>query len=664
MELYHSISKGDELTFNADSTLNIFASRGARSRASLPLFDSEPEVLLDKEPGRPILERTTDGQFFAKDGEHHLIQILKNHSEPAPTLRTPPNGGMSAGKNTYTYDAHTYHTKVPPQGIAELLKHYLPNGGLIFDLFSGSGMTGVAAIANGYDCILNELSPAACFISDRFTAAIDPKLFALGVEKVLGELREIRNFLYTTRCRECQSKTELLYVVWSYKVICYRCAHNFVLWDCCRSYGARVKEHKILTEFPCPSCHQPLKKSLLKRTVAMPVQIGYKCCGSRQQEVTHEPNEEDLALIYRLEVSPPLAEGFYPDAPLPEGVNLRQPAKHGLDRIDRFYSPRNLAAMSHLWRIIHRVADDQLAGFLAFVATSLYQRVTRLSEFRFWGGSGNSARFNVPYIFNESNVFITFARKARSIQDHLETTASFYTGKSIVVKNSATALSYLPDNSVDLIFTDPPFGANINYSEMNFLWESWLGQYTVTKDEAIVNRVQGKDVSHYQKLMTESLKEAYRVLRPGHWMLLVFMNSSQDVWNALRHAIHDAGFCLKKADIFDKQHGTFKQFVSENTAGFDLVFHCVKEEKESGKRRVHEEQGENRESVYNFLERIDLGSKTNVYLHVGRRKELDFRKLFSEWAASEVMDSRGLIDFAEFRCLVREWVKKNGVKWK
>jgi len=568
---------------------------------------------------------------------------------------------MSAGKNTYTYDAHTYHTKVPPQGIAELLTHYLPEGGLVFDPFSGSGMTGVAAIANGYDCILNELSPAGCFISGRFTTAIDPRLFAAGVHEVLEELKEIRSFLYTTRCRECERNTELLYVVWSYKVICSECRHEFVLWDHCRSYGSRVREHKILTEFPCPACRHPLKKSILKRTVAMPVQVGYKCCGSRQQEVTHVADEEDLALIYRLEVEPPLADGFYPDVSLPEGVNLRQPARHGLDRIDRFYSPRNLAAMSHLWKVIHGVADDELAGFLAFVVTSLYQRVTRLSEFRFWGGSGNSARFNVPYIFNESNVFVTFERKARSIQDHLETTASHYTGRSVVVKNSATSLAYLPDNSVDLIFTDPPFGANINYSDMNFLWESWLGEYTETRDEAIVNRVQGKDVNDYQRLMTESLTEAHRVLRSGHWMLLVFMNSSQEVWNALRNAIRDSGFRLEKADIFDKQHGTFKQFVSQNTAGFDLVLHCLKEG-ESGRKKGPLEHEENHDSIRRFLQAIDLGSRTNVYLHVGRRQELDFRKLFSEWAASAVMESRDLIDFPKFCSIVREWVKRNGIK--
>lgn len=56
------------------------------------------------------------------------------------------------------------------------------------------------------------------------------------------------------------------------------------------------------------------------------------------------------------------------------------------------------------------------------------------------------------------------------------------------------------------------------------------------------------------------------------------MNSSEDIWNRLRNAVLDAGFTIERIDIFDKQHGTFKQFVSDNTAGADLMLHCRKVE--------------------------------------------------------------------------------------
>ncbi|HEY7346960.1 MAG TPA: DNA methyltransferase [Ktedonobacterales bacterium] len=634
-----------------------FSSRGIQRRQPSPtLFDPLPPHI-DLSPGEfpPVISRVSTGQYFGSRGEDHLRLMLAEHSAPAATVDNPPQSNMSAGKNTYTYDAHTYHTKVPPQGIAELVKHYLPDGGLVLDAFAGSGMTGVACRILGYDSILNELSPAACFIANRFISTIDPGLFNAGVTAVLNELQDLRASLYTTNCRECGKATEILYTVWSYRVLCNECGHEFLLWDHCRKYGKRVRDHKILTQFPCPACGRNLEKSHLKRTIAQPVQIGYICCGSRQQEMVHPLSQADLELVSRLEALTPVAEGYYPRMDLPDGVNLRQPKNHGIDRIDRFYTPRNLAAMSHLWRAIHRIADPELAAYLAFVFTSLYQRVTRLSEFRFWGGSGNTARFNVPFIFNEANVFITFARKARTIQDHLEATAIRYRGRSAVIQHSATLLDYLPDESVDLIFTDPPFGANINYSEMNILWESWLGRFTDAHDEAIVNKVQGKDVGAYQSLMTQSLKECYRVLRSGHWLLLVFMNSSSHVWDALRAAIVEAGFEIHAADIFDKQHGTFKHFVSENTAGCDLVLYCLKPLHRSPKSADQSNEAL-RDSIFSFLSKIDVRKQTNVYLHVSREEEIDFRKLYSDWIAKAIFQGSRVLGFAEFRTIVKQWL--------
>jgi 16S rRNA G966 N2-methylase RsmD len=69
-----------------------------------------------------------------------------------------------------------------------------------------------------------------------------------------------------------------------------------------------------------------------------------------------------------------------------------------------------------------------------------------------------------------------------------------------------------PENTVDYIFTDPPFGGNLMYSELNFLWEAWLKVYTNNKPEAIENKVQGKGPMEYQQLMTRCFQEYYRVL--------------------------------------------------------------------------------------------------------------------------------------------------------
>jgi hypothetical protein len=144
------------------------------------------------------------------------------------TRHEPLDEEISAGKNTYTYDAHTYHTKVPPQGIANVISKYLPEGGVVLDPFAGSGMTGVAARYLGHDVILNELSPAAAFISFNFLASIDTEQFRLAVSQVLTNLHNLQRTLYLTRCRECGSEVVQLYTVWSYVLECDHCEHDFV----------------------------------------------------------------------------------------------------------------------------------------------------------------------------------------------------------------------------------------------------------------------------------------------------------------------------------------------------------------------------------------------------------------------------------------------------
>jgi hypothetical protein len=202
-----------------------------------------------------------------------------------------------------------------------------------------------------------------------------------------------------------------------------------------------------------------------------------------------------------------------------------------------------------------------------------------------------------------------------------------------------------------MIFTDPPFGANINYSEMNLLWESWLGEFTNPTNEAIVNRTQSKALTDYEELMTSALKESFRVLRSGHWMLLVFMNSSGQVWEALKSSVLRAGFVTEQIDIFDKQHGTFKQFVSENTAGCDLVLHCRKPFPNEGCPRPVQSIGP-AESIRAFLEKRHGSVPTTVYLHVSREAEIDFRMLYSEWIAYGLLNGQQLTDLATFREIV------------
>jgi hypothetical protein len=446
----------------------------------------------------------------------------------------------------------------------------------------------------------------------------------------------------------------MLYMVWSYGVICSHCEREFVLWDVARDERESVRESKILSEFDCPHCKNHLKKRGLKRTKRHPVQVGYKCCTHGLKEATAPLDDFDVRQLKRIERAGVPDGLWYPTAAFPPGINTRQPIAAGITTVDKAYTPRALYVMAHLWNAASRWPDADMRDKLKFTLTSLYQRVTLFSEFRFWGGSGNIANYNVPFVINEQNVFRTFVRKAKTISWYFKT-APRITREVQVHTQSACHLTHVPDKSVDYIFTDPPFGGNINYSEMNFLWESWLGQRTDTGEEAIINSVQGKGALEYRGLLAQAFRECRRVLKEEAWMTVIFHNSSDEVWKALQSALRDAGFSVDGTQTFDKEHGTFKQFVSENAVGYDLVLHC----KKTKVARTFSVQTKQQilSAAADFARKRLTGNGERYivrYLHVDRAVEIDYRKLYAEWLAAAVPDTLISLSFGEFRVVAEK----------
>jgi hypothetical protein len=129
----------------------------------------------------------------------------------------------------------------------------------------------------------------------------------------------------------------------------------------------------------------------------------------------------------------------------------------------------------------------------------------------------------------------------------------------------------LAEASVDYIFTDPPFGNNIQYSEVNFINEAWLGKNTDAAEEVIVSNHQGKSVEDYQSLLAGALAEDFRILKPGRFATVAFHSTSPSVWEALRNAWSLAGFQLVRVSILDKKQGSFKQVTTKGAVKGDAL---------------------------------------------------------------------------------------------
>lgn len=511
-----------------------------------------------------------------------LGAFIEQYGNPESPIAGRVPTEIRAGKNTYVYDTHTYHTKVPPAGIAAFIGAFTKPGDLVLDPFCGSGMTGVAARSTGRHVILSDLSPAATFIAYNLLRDMPVDEWDSVCEAFMRRYSRLERLLYHTPCRRCGNAHRLLYAVWSYRVECPLCGGEFNYWDVGRSIGETVRTSRLRTEVECPYCKRVQPKRALARTRLEPVQVGYRCPASRgMQESMAVPTEYDLRLLDRIDKHGVPSWLWYPTARLPVGYNTRQPVPHGISSVDAFYTTRNLWAMAALWSGATQWPDPVQRQRLLFALTGLYLRVTKFSEFRFWGGSSNSARLYVPMVMNEQNVFDTLRRKLRHIRDHLGSAGYDTSSRFCITTQSSTDLSQIPDRSIDYIFTDPPFGANINYSEMNFLWESWLGTYTDNREEVIVNSFQDKGLTQYEELLARVFSECRRVLKPGGSMTVVFNNSSQRVWRCIARSLERSGFHIKASLTFDKRHPTLKQLTAPNVAGLDVALHCESGEVDS-----------------------------------------------------------------------------------
>ena len=248
----------------------------------------------------------------------------------------------------------------------------------------------------------------------------------------------------------------------------------------------------------------------------------------------------------------------------------------GVSHVHHFWTPRNLAVLADLWSQAEKSKQPSAMKFL--LTSFMVKTGSRLHNIGMKSGRVNLAGqiFNtlqIPSVFAERNLFRLAERKILDLSAVLELDSQ--RGFSAVSTSSASAID-LPSGSVDYIFVDPPFGGNIMYSEMSFLYEAWLGVFTAREPEAIVSRAQEKTVEDYLEEMQSCFRELHRVLKPGRWITVAFHNSSNAIWNVLQESMRTAGYVIADVRVLDKGQGTFKQMTTLGAVEKDLVITAYK----------------------------------------------------------------------------------------
>ncbi len=583
----------------------------------------------------------SDPPYYTACPNPWIEDFVKHHGRPYDPdekyHREPFAADVSEGKNHPIYNAHSYHTKVPHRAIMRYILHYTEPGDLVFDGFCGSGMTGVAAQLCGdqkevqelgyrvdqdgsiFDKegkafsklgaripILNDLSPLATFITKNYNTPECPQRFGEEVKKILNHVQEDCLWMYQTKHNNGEIGT-IICTIWSDMFVCPECSNEFVLWD------AAVDKEKgeVKDAFNCFSCNSILTKKTssrvfstqhdsgigeaIRQAKAKPVEIIYKVNGKRYSK---KPDYEDLKKLE--EINNIKIKDWYPSYRMPKGGETRRNDPAGITHTHHFYSKRNLYALAKFSSLLR---ESKLFHSLQYQFDTLVIRQSKLSRllasYYFHGGGGwvggpLSGTLYIPSFFIEVQPFETWNNRTK------KTLARVVHKNPSVVSTSNAANSFLPDNSLDYLFFDPPFGANIAYSELSFLWESWLKIRTNTLTEAIQNKHQNKGLKEYRDLMFLGLREAFRVLKPGRWITVEFSNTSSAVWNSIQSALSQCGFIVANVSALDKKQGSFKAVTTTTAVKQDLVISAYKPSKQL--ELIFLEKGYSVEGVWQFID--------------------------------------------------------------
>ena len=538
----------------------------------------------------------------------------KPYAPDEPYRRKPFAVDVSEGKTHPVYRAHGYHTKVPHLAIVPSILHYTEPGDLVLDGFAGTGMTGVAAqwcgtapksyrkelealwAKEGFGkpswgprrAIQNDLSPLAGFIAANYGLPFDLDAFTEAGRALLDDVEAEFGWMYETLHTDGVTKGRIDYTVWSEVFSCPDCTGEVVFTDeALDETSGRVRD-----VFPCPQCGSELTKRRLERlyesrfdpsinaTIGVPrrktAMILYSLDGATHQKRLDASDMATLERIGRLPLPPEVPTDLIP--PMHMTHQRARMEYSGVTHLHHFFLPRAAHALAAMWRQANAQVDLRLRHMLLYFVEQAIWTMSALNRYRPTGYSQvNQYLTGVYYIPSqhaECSPWYVLTGKLRRLESTFGK-SSPTDNSSCIMTASTTASLGIPDNSVDYVFTDPPFGENIYYADLNFLVESWHGVLTNAAPEAIVDRFKQKGLPEYQRLMQRCFEEYQRVLKPGRWITVVFHNSKNAVWTAIQEAMLAAGFVVADVRTMDKRQGSYKQ-VTSTAVKQDLVISAYK----------------------------------------------------------------------------------------
>jgi uncharacterized Zn finger protein (UPF0148 family) len=397
---------------------------------------------------------------------------------------------------------------------AELIAHYSRLGAIVLDPFCGGGVTVAEALRLRRKVVGIDLNPLATYVTEMEVHPLNVDDFWQGFWQTKKKVELELSGLYRTSCPICQSQMAVF---------------DWLEWE---------KEKPGRMKLICPSC------------------------GIQKKRATEEDAAFSKEIEENFEKTVSERQLWYPKAAIPQGDKTEGIIKDGYTHFFQLFTKRNLLALSILYKKISAINDDDVRAFLTFAFSSSLKWASKQSHLRgeIVEGWAMHAYWLYPKTL-EINVWNTFSRRCmavargkkygnENIGDYYERAQSFKDllddkVTCLLLTQSSTNLQ-IPDESVDAIVTDPPYGGNVNYSELADYWMVWHNNDEVIDktQEIIINKNQRKGLTEYEEGLTKVFKECYRVLKSGGSLAVTFNSRNLHVVASFVIAATRAGFML------------------------------------------------------------------------------------------------------------------------
>ena len=397
------------MTFDSEDARRAYFTAQLREKLSDPEFRKTPGF--PKGTDEEII-RMSDPPWYTACPNPFLADFLRVYGKPYDPKehyeRDPFAVDTSVGKTDALYKAHGYHTKVPHLAIVPSILHYTEPGDIVLDGFAGSGMTGVAAQWCGSApaeyrkhleaewsqqglakpqwgarrSILNDLGPAASFITANYNLPFDGTAFYKAAQRILTDVGKELGWMYETLHTDGQTTGRINFTVWSEIFTCPDCAGEVNFVEAALDFGSK----RTLESFACPHCDAVLTKKKLERTFVshvdpangqphrqakfQPVFINYSVGKSAFQK---KLDSDDLGLIEKIDSLPLPVEVPTKEFPFDDMWEAPRLRSRGIEATHHLFLRRQAHALATLWRKASALTDVRIRNqVLYFVEQAIW----------------------------------------------------------------------------------------------------------------------------------------------------------------------------------------------------------------------------------------------------------------------------------------------------